>query len=181
MADETTESLEEWRSMVKGTFGVTRFGEKGERSNDRVPAGATFFITATERQRNQTQVRDKRDDPFTNGAFVRVDGDGTVKDPTAKGREDDDLLKLLESRQDHFAAQVKKIDEKMTMHRLYRLAREHGIGDRKIEVLSKRLKELDPNAALAGDRLAVGAEDPNAGNADGGGKDMAIAAAIGDS
>lgn len=165
----STPELEEWESVVRGTRGITRYSEKGERSPEIVPPGSIFHITPDERRRNQQRVRDKAKDPFSNGAFrlrTAVDSDANsvaAKKISEKGaKADDDLQTILETPfGPKFTAKIDALSGSVAFERLYRLAREQEVGAKKIDMIGARLKELDPDVVLVGEKLGVGAENPD--------------------
>lgn len=166
MSETTAEDLEqeEWQSLVKGSRGLNYWLGR-ERRMERVDGGAIFYISPEERRRNQQMVRDKRNDDFTNGAFLMracVESDAESKrlyaNKTAK--PDTELVKLLDSTSATFTKKLAEIKEPVTAERLYRMARRNDIGGAKLKAIVALVKELDPHAVVVGDKLAEGRENP---------------------
>lgn len=162
--DAEAGTLEEWESLVEASYRIQRYGEKGERSSERIRGkGKVFFITADERRKNQVGVRDKKNDPFTNGAFRLNAHDASDAESVAladrlEPQTDEDLQDVLDSSLEAFTMKVNSFMSELTVTRLYRLARRQEIGGRKMKVVTKRLKAMNPQINVVGDQLGTNAE-----------------------
>lgn len=166
---ETESPLEEWQVMARGSFGVSYWEIEGRttvRASERMTHEQTFHLTPDERRRNQKLCRDKRDDPFTNGAFkmlacVAGDKDSETLWKVNDVKLDDDLAAMLDFSMQRFTVGVKKMKDVVSVDRLYRMARQNEIGGKKMALIMDKLRELDSDVVLVGDSVAAGREDPD--------------------
>lgn len=166
MTETKNPDVEEWESVVAGLRGLARWDEKGEWHVDDVEGGATFYITPEDRRRQARLCKDQADNPFTNGAFrmlqaVNDDANSQSLLDSDKVPDDVELEELLDAPMVKFTTGLAQIDEPITVERLYRLARKNEVGGAKFKAIAKRVKDLDPNAVVVGDKLGVAREDPD--------------------
>lgn len=166
MTEVKNPDVEEWESVVAGLRGIVIWDDKGEWSVDDVEGGGTFYITPENRRRQARMCKDQADNPFTNGAFrmvAAVDGDANSQSLLDENKvpDEDDLELLLDMSWAPFAKGVAAIDEPLTLERLYRLARKNEVGGKKFKTITDRLKAVDPDAVVVGDKLGEGRENPD--------------------
>lgn len=160
------DEVEEWESLALGGIGVSRWDKENNRFSERITHGTIFFITPEIRRRNQQQIRNKKYDPFTNGAFrmrkaVSGDRNSEALFKQNSAMDEAELLKILEMTTANFERKLKSMKDVYLVDRLYRLCRAEEVGGKKEAEIKAKLKQLDPSAVLVGDALAAGAEDPD--------------------
>lgn len=158
---ESLDHLEEWESTVGGRKGIKRFDEKGNYVIDHVESGSMFYISPTERRRNQQGVRHKKNDGFTNGAFRLLRGvQGVTEiDPNDAPLTDAELEEILDLSFDNFRHRIATMSQPVTLDRMYRMARQAEVGKRKLGLITAKIKRHNPLQSLVGD-VVGGAGDP---------------------
>lgn len=157
--------LEEWKSMVRGRRSICRWTEKGEIYYESVLYGGTFHITPEERRKNESRARDQRDNPFKNGTFAMVeaapDDDDSQERSKSESYTDEELSDIINQSTAKFEVALGKVTEYVTVDRIYNIARKEEVGGKKMTLITKKLKELNPSMVAIGDEVGSGREDPN--------------------
>lgn len=159
----TSETVETWRSTIRGRAGVTRYLVDGSERTDAVGPGAEFVISTDDRRRNQTAVVNKLNDPFTNGIFALVSApagteDAAILKANEASMSDEAIDEILSLRKEQFTERIAGITSAVLLHRIWGMAREIGADNRIVKAAAARLKAVDPNSVLVGDNIVKGAE-----------------------
>lgn len=160
MAAEDTD-LESWENIAGHRIAVRRYFADGRKEHEVVHPGGTLVLTAQERRLNQSGVSRPGYDCFTNGCFRRVDVRADhAGEPLAAGSRaaanvneiaDDEFEEFVNEHWKKFEARVNKIDSPTTLHRILVACRHFDSGPKRIQIVSDRLREIDPAAQLVGD------------------------------
>lgn len=152
LTDEQTRFTEEWESVSPATQWVSRTNLRGEDEPFEVKQGDRFFITTRDRILTSHKVKEKRNNPFSNGSFRPIVVPEEVNVETnPNAMSDDEILSVFKSSDIAWTEWMKVIDSPATIQRMVFLADEHPqaqISHRRYKDLVDRFREVHPKASV---------------------------------
>lgn len=159
---ETPDPVEEWRNDAAARIGIIRFDRDGHEDMEFIRGGQVFFITKTERKKNQRKVALPEYDPFTNGTCRLLGGlpedddeyESLKSQPASM--TDQEIEDLLDGGMPDFEARVVQLTSETALRRILLAAEEQGAAARRLNLLRDRLNGLERRSPVKGDMVTDG-------------------------
>lgn len=152
LSDDQVRFTEEWESVSPASQWVIKTDMRGDEAPEEVQQGDRFYITTRDRMLTQHKVKDKRNDPFTNGAFrPQIVPEDVTVETNPNAMSDSDILSVFKSSDLAWSEWMRVIDSPATLQRMVHLADESPeaeVSHKRYQHMVERFKETHPKTSL---------------------------------
>jgi hypothetical protein len=144
ITEEDKKFLEEWESISNQGWGILRLDPRGEEKDEVILGRRHFKLTTEERIITQDKIKDRKNDPFLNGAFRPVIvPDSVTVESNPNALSDEEILKILNTGSEiAWEEWLNTITSVATVRRMIELAEETEISIKRYRRLESRLEEV---------------------------------------
>lgn len=145
VSDVEKRFVETWESVSEAEVYVIREDRRGDEVYLAIRGQQQFKITTYERILTQDKIRDKKNDPFTNGQFRPMIVPESINvDTNPNALSEDDIKRIFVASDVAWEEYMKVIDSPATLRRMIELAENTDLGMRRFRELEAKEQAANP-------------------------------------